>query len=273
MSSAPSSSRPSAKPAFDLDYSIHDFEADPYPDSQYLYRRIEEAMVAEGTQRGGRTLDVACGVGKLAIEVTARGGEGWGLEPSKEMLGLGRYLYAQGRAVLVRGVAETLPFRDACFDRIICQGALGHFVAPPDFMREAARVVRPDGRVIIALANYESLSCKLGRGVRTISQRVARRPASPHRAYWEMPLDHYHRGELAFVRALGGACLQLERCYGISLLWLLRGSDAWTWGKTLERLPRPLASTFLVALDQLAHYTPALADMIISVWRPRRDAR
>jgi SAM-dependent methyltransferase len=270
LSSALSNSPSSAKPEFDLDYSIHDFEADPYPDSQYLYRRIEEAMISEGTLPGGRTLDVACGVGKIAIEIGKRDTRGFGLEPSNEMLGLSRYLFPKADAVFVRGVAESLPFADASFDRIICQGALDHFVSPDDFMREAARVVRPDGRVVIALANYESLSCKLGRGVHALAKRFFNRELYAHRPYYAIPLDHFHKGDLAFVRKLGGEELRLERTYGISLLWLLRAGERWSWGKTLARWPKPLASSAIVALDQIAYRTPLLADMIVSVWKPNR---
>jgi SAM-dependent methyltransferase len=229
---------------------------DPHRDGQFLYHRIEEAMLEEGTRAGGRTLDVACGVGKLATEVTARGGEGWGLEPSKEMLGLGRWVYPDGRAALVRGVAETLPFRDGSFDRIICQGSLDHFVAPQDFMQEAARVMRPDGRLIIALANYESLSCRLGRSLLRW-RRAAGRP------YWQIPPDHNHKGDLAFVQQLGSGRLRLERCYGISLLWQFP-----RWGRCLNVLPGRPAGIVLSALDRLAYRAPALADMIVSVWRP-----
>jgi len=227
---------------------------DPHRDGQFLYRRLEEAMLAEGTLRGGRTLDVACGVGKLAFGVGARGGEGWGLEPSAEMLGLSRWVHPNGRAALVRAIAETLPFRDDSFDRVICQGSLDHFVAPQDFMREAARVLRPRGRLVIALANYESLSCRLGR-------RLGRPKGRP---YWEPPADHNHKGDLAFVRRLGNGALRLERCYGISLLWQFP-----RWGRCLNVLPGRPAGIVLAALDRLASQAPALADMIVSVWRPR----
>ena len=270
LSSVLSSSPPSPKPEFDLDYSIHDFKAEPYPDSQYLYRRIEESMIDEGTIAGGRTLDVACGVGKIAIEIGKRGTTGFGLEPSNEMLGLSRYLFPKADATFVRGVAEALPFADSSFDRVICQGALDHFVSPHDFMREAARIVRPDGRVVIALANYESLSCKLGRAGRAIAQRFFKRELYAHRPYYDMPEDHFHKGTLGFVKALGGRELQLERCYGISMLWLLRAGERRSWGKALARWPEPLARSALVVLDRIAYRTPLFADMIVSVWKPLR---
>ena len=262
MSLAPSSEPALADPSYDLDYSIHDFEADSGRDSQFLYKRIEDEMYRHGARVGERTLDIACGVGRIAAGVSERGGEGWGLEPSQEMLGLSRWLFPAERVVLVRGIAEALPFRDGSFDRLICQGSLDHFVKPHEFMGEAARVLRPGGRVIIALANYESLSCRLGRFLYRVATDLLRRPQPPHRPYWQPPPDHFHRGDLPFVRALGKSTLRLESCYGLSLLWLL-----YYWGSVMDRLPRPLAQGVLQTLDRIAYRAPALSDMIVSVWR------
>ena len=264
MSLAPSKRPPSTEPSFDLDYSVHDFEVSPFRDSRFLFGRTEELMLREAGVKEGRTLDVACGVGRLVAELRERGSESWGLEPSREMSGVSRWLFPAERVVLVRGIAEALPFRDGSFDRVICQGSLDHFVDPHVFMREAGRILRPDGRAIIALANYESLSCRLGRLHQRLAQALLRRPRPAHRLYWQPPPDHHHKGELSFVRRLGGRELWLERCYGISLLWLLPG-----WGRWLELLPDFLADALLAALDRVAYRTPPLADMIVSVWRPR----
>jgi len=269
-SSALSSRPPSAEAAFDLDYSIHDFEVDPHRDSQFLFRRVEEVMLHEGLLAGGRTLDVACGVGQLPVRIHDGGGEGWGIDASAEMLGLNAFVHPPGKAVLVRGLAEVLPFRDGAFDRVICQGSLDHFVHPEAFMAEAARILRPEGRLVLALANYESLSCRLGPLLQRIGKRYFGQPILKQRMYWEPPLDHFHKGDLRFVRALGGRHLELERCYGISLLWLLKGWGEERWGDKLDELPPRLAETVLVGLDRLAQRLPGIADMIVSVWRQRR---
>lgn len=262
MSLAPSRKPPSPEPDYDLDYSVHDFEVSPYRDSGFLTRRIEELMLQEALGEGGRTLDVACGVGRLVAKLRERGGDSWGLEPSPEMAGVSRWLFPAERVVLVRGIAEALPFRDGSFDRVICQGSLDHFVDPHAFMREAARLLRPDGRVIIALANYESLSCRLGRLPQRLARAILRRQPPEQRPYWQPPPDHYHKGDLPFVRGLGGQTLRLERYYGCSLLWLLPG-----WGRALELLPNLVADRLLATLDLIANRTPGLADMIVSVWR------
>jgi SAM-dependent methyltransferase len=218
-------------------------------------------MLREGLVRGGRTLDVACGTAHLAAGISERGGEGWGIEPSQEMLGISRWVFPVESAVLVRGVAETLPFRDSSFDKVVCQGSLDHFVNPKDFMQEAARIVRPDGRVIIGLANYESLSCKLGRRLRG--------HLNEEWPYYSPPHDHYHKGEIGFVRDLGAPWLQLERCYGLSMLWLLRGRNDWRWGEWLDGLPRGVTQGLLTLLDRCAYWAPSLADTIVSIWKPR----
>ena len=168
---------------------------------------------------------------------------------------------------MVRSIAETLPFVDASFDRVICQGSLDHFADAHAFMREAARILKPDGRVVIALANFESLSCRLGRGVDRIKRRLGRlRP--PWRPYWIIPDDHNVKGDMAFIRALGGNVLALDHVRGISLLWLFS-----RYGQALDALPAGAARAIWRSLDAAARLRPEASDMIISVWRRREASR
>jgi SAM-dependent methyltransferase len=262
LSLASSKSAPSAEPAYDLDYSIHDFQADPHRDTQLFFSRINAVMLREGDPAGGRVLDVACGAGHMAMRLRERGNEAWGLDASDEMLGIGRWIFSREAPPFVRGIGEALPFRDGAFDRIICKGSLDHFVDPYAFMREASRIVSPEGRVVIALANYESVSCRLGETIERLRRTVIRSNGAPRRGYWEIPHDHFHKGKLSFVESLGGSWLELERCYGISLLWLFP-----RWGRLLDRLPQGLGVGCWAALDRIARERPAWADMIISVWR------
>jgi SAM-dependent methyltransferase len=249
-------------PGVDLTYSIHDFQAGTHRDSAFLYEAIEDAMVDLGSEsRHGRVLDVACGTGKIAMRLDHRRCYAVGCEASMEMIGVGRYVHPESRASMVRSIAETLPFADASFDRVLCQGSLDHFADAHAFMRESARILKPDGRVVIALANFESLSCKLGRGVDRIKRRLGR-PRPPWRPYWIIPEDHNVKGDMAFVRALGGDFLELDRIRGISLLWLFS-----RYGQVLDVLPRPAARALWGSLDRFARIRPEMSDMIISVWR------
>ena len=268
MPSAPSKTPPSADPAVDLDYSVDDFdfEIEHLPDSIFLFKRMEDALVEEAAVAGGRTLDVACGVGRLAARFQQAGGEAWGIEPSADMLALSRVVIERDAVSLTRGVAETLPFQTSTFDSIVCMGALDHFVEPHSFMREAARILKPDGRVVVALANYDSLSCRIGRPLQRAASRLLRRPPT-QRPYWQPPEDHVHKGNLAFVQSLGRSDLVLERSYGVSLLWLFPG-----WGFLLAAMPTKLRDVTTRALDRRARGNAGLADTIISVWRKRESA-
>ncbi len=250
------------KPDFDLTYSIDDFHAGTHRDSQYLYRAIEEAMVALASEVArGKVLDVACGTGRVAMRIAEGGCRAIGAEASMEMIGVGRYVQPESTAEMVRSIAEELPFPDDTFDRVICQGSLDHFSDPHAFMGEAARVARPDGRVVIALANFESVSCKLGRSTDRLMRRIGR-PRPAWRPYWEIPEDHNVKGDLPYIRSLGGDWLVLDRCFGISMLWLFS-----RYGALLDHLPERVAKAIWSGLDRLARRRPQHSDMVISVWR------
>ena len=104
-------------PAFDLDYAITDFEAGTTRDSIYIYEAIEDTMVDLAAEvPGGLVLDVACGTGKVAVRIAERGCSTVGAEASMEMIGLGRYVHPETKAVMVRSIAEELPFPDNTFD-------------------------------------------------------------------------------------------------------------------------------------------------------------
>ncbi len=112
-----------------------------------LYR--QEALARAGLQPGARVLDVACGTGLMseaAIRLTRGQVTLVGVDPSPGMS-------ARARAKLPlefhEGVAESLPVPDAAFDLVMMGYALRHV---PDWnraFREFARVLRPDGRVVL----------------------------------------------------------------------------------------------------------------------------
>lgn len=254
--------RQTPKPDFDLTYSIDDFEAGTHRDSHYLYRAIENTMLDLATEvRGGRVLDVACGTGRVAVRIAERGCMAVGAEASMEMIGVGRYVEPNSKALMLRSIAEMLPFADGSFDRVICQGSLDHFADPAAFMRETARIVKPEGRVVIALANFESVSCRLGRALDGTKKRLGRQ-LPEWRPYYEIPLDHNVKGDLPYVQGLGGDALVLDRCFGISLLWLFS-----RYGAVLDKLPERAATAIWATLDRIARNRPQDSDMIISVWR------
>lgn len=262
------------EPAVDLDYDL-DEDKGLYTGwlfqglcraHHFFFDRVRQAVV-DTTVDGppGRVLDVGCGIAYEAAIFSRRGWQSWGLEPSPAMLARARTNVERSRArvTLVRGIAERLPFKDDAFDRVLCQGSLDHFADPQAFVGELARILKPEGRAVIALTNYDSLSCRLGRAFFAARRAFGLPLPPPEYRYWQPPVTHTFRGNHASIAGLGGSRLRLERCFGISLLWLLP-----RWTQIVERVPAPLGEAALRALDGVAYRLPALADMIVSVWTP-----
>jgi 2-polyprenyl-3-methyl-5-hydroxy-6-metoxy-1,4-benzoquinol methylase len=97
---------------------------------------------------GLRILDIGCGTGNLARELAAEGAFVTGIDPGVEAI---RTAASAAQASFLEGVAEALPLGDATFDICAMVNALHHVpeIAMQDALREAGRVVKPDGVVII----------------------------------------------------------------------------------------------------------------------------
>jgi SAM-dependent methyltransferase len=258
----------------DVTYTLDQFRPPHRRDELFHLRRLERAVLASagwppvGGARRPRVLDVACGAGRQTARLGRRGWEAWGVDASDYMLQLGRYAWDDVRrsVAMVRGLAETLPFRDAAFDLVICQGSLDHFAEPSRFVAEAERVLAPDGRLIVALANYESLACRLGRNVHRLAARFGLSPPRS-RQYWHIPADHTFRGSYRFLTSLGEARLELSEVYGVSLLQCVSG-----WRALLHALPPRVAAALWRAGDRVGYHLPVLADSTVAVWRRRVEA-
>ncbi|HSS66182.1 MAG TPA: methyltransferase domain-containing protein [Gammaproteobacteria bacterium] len=112
------------------------------------------ARVADAAEIGAgqRVLDVACGTGTLTREIAARvGAEGSvvGVDINDGMLEVARRKTPQ--VEWRRGAAEALPFEDHSFDAVVCQFALMFFTDRRAAIREMLRVLRPGGRLAVAV--------------------------------------------------------------------------------------------------------------------------
>jgi SAM-dependent methyltransferase len=239
-------------------------------DSAFLFERMTAATLAAAEPGPGRRiLDVASGFGQDAFALRRAGAEVIGAEPSLRMTGWARLQSTEPAEAprWVRAWSDALPFADASFDAAVCKGALDHFDRPELAIAEMARVTRPNGHVVLAVANFGSLACRVARVVDDARERGLGRRARRGRRHYDVPADHFTRFELGLLRAQAERPLHLERLEGISLAW---GLPAWT--RSVGRLPTGVAQTALEALDALARRLPSLADVILLVGRPRRPA-
>jgi SAM-dependent methyltransferase len=93
-----------------------------------------------------KVLEVGCGTGNYLLGIRERAGcHCCGTDPSAEMLAQAEA--GSGQVVLSRGSAEALDFPAAPFDLVFSVDVIHHVRDRPRFFREAARVLRPGGKV------------------------------------------------------------------------------------------------------------------------------
>ena len=126
-----------------------------------LDRRWKRGLVSlAGDLTGRRALDLACGTGDIAFELTARGARVAGLDLTHRMVQLAK---EKGDASFLVGDMMALPFADAQFDVVTTGYGLRNVPELPSAVAEIRRVLRPGG-VLLSL-DFNRPSNPIVRGV------------------------------------------------------------------------------------------------------------
>jgi SAM-dependent methyltransferase len=255
---------------------LFDAMADDYdrlePWYEHLYAVLHAVLVAELTPprdgRRRRSLDAGCGSGFQTALLEDLGYQSHGVDLAPRLVARARRRLA--RPALAVGDLEALPYRDGCFDVVVCCGSTLSFTGnPAAALRELGRVLRPRGRLLVECEHRASLDGlwalvsamtgdSLGYGLSTAAawRQLVERPREScsvdYPGYGRLWL--FTRGELRAM--LVAARLRPLRWWGIHVITNLIPSTV----LHRERLGRVTSALFrrLRAVDaRLAGLTPA----------------
>lgn len=141
-----------ARPSLDYDNRVEGYAAHRHVNPAVLRVLLASGLLGPDTC----ALDVGCGTGNYAAALTAATGcRISGIDPSARMLDRARE--AAPWAALVQGSAESLPFPDESFDIVMSTDVIHHVQDRSAFFREAARALRPGGRIVTVTDSYHDI--------------------------------------------------------------------------------------------------------------------
>ena len=111
---------------------------------------------------GGKILDVGCGGGFFLRALDATRWDRFGVEQGTEAAKAAERAIGAGR--VVAGTMDRLPWPDSSFDVVTLWSALEHTNQPLTNLREARRVIKPGGTLIVQVPNAASYQARFFAG-------------------------------------------------------------------------------------------------------------
>jgi SAM-dependent methyltransferase len=179
---------------------------------RYLLDPVMLSRAVAGAPR--KVLDVGCGEGRFCRMLKKEGADVVGIDPTPALIGAARARDHTGR--YVQATAESLPFRDGVFDRVVSYLSL---IDIPDFqtaIRQMGRVLRPGGSLLVANLNSFITACGDTGWVKDSAGERLHYPIDNYleeRAMWieyrGIRILNHHRSLSAYLRAFIDAGLHL----------------------------------------------------------------
>jgi SAM-dependent methyltransferase len=171
-------------------------------------------FLARGLAPGSRVLDVGCGRGVLLRELADRGFSAHGFEVSAEAV---RGVDPRAETRVAARLADA-DYPEASFDQVILWHVLEHVRQPRETLEEVRRLLRPAGRVVVAVPNFASWQARW---------------AGPDWFHLDPPRHLYHFPASSLEGLLARSGFRVDSVHHFSLRqnpfgWIQSAQNRWT---------------------------------------------
>jgi SAM-dependent methyltransferase len=177
----------------------------------------EDDLGTIGDVDGLDVVELGCGTAYWSAWLARRGAHPVGVDLSEAQLATARAMQAERdlHFPLVHASAEDVPLADAAFDLALSEYGASLWCEPEAWIAEAARLLRPGGRLVFLTNSLLSVLCAPDEG--PASDRLLRRQREVRRIEWpgEEGIEfHLAHGEwIALLRRAGFAIDALHELY------------------------------------------------------------
>jgi SAM-dependent methyltransferase len=176
-----------------------------------LFAVPEAELGVLGDVDGADVLELGCGTASLAGRLARRGARVVGVDLSREQLATARRCQrAFGPAFpLVEATGEEVPLRSGSFDLVVSDYGVAPWCDPARWLPEAARLLRPGGRLVFLTNSVLAGMCVPAEGG-VAGERLLRPQRDLARIAWPGGGFEHHPGHGDWVRELRAAGLVVE---------------------------------------------------------------
>lgn len=156
-----------------------------------------------GDVRGLDVLEVACGTAYFSAWLARAGATAVAVDFACEQLATARRLQARHGPLfpLVQGDAELVPLTSRRFDLVVSEHGAASWCDPERWLAEAARLLRPGGRLVFLTNSHLSALCVPAEGG-VAGDRLLRGQREAYRVHWPGGGIEFHPSPGDWVRLL-----------------------------------------------------------------------
>lgn len=170
-----------------------------------MFRVPESEVEVLGDVSGLDVLDLGCGVAYFSAWLVRRGARPVGLDVTPAQLETARRMQAEtGLSFpLVEASAEAVPLPDASFDLVLSEYGASIWCDPAVWIPEAARLLRPGGRLVFLRNSTLLILCSPDEG--RVEERLVRPQFGMRRLEWDGGVEFHlaHGDWIALLRLAG----------------------------------------------------------------------